>query len=34
MIATQGPQPNTFDNFWKMIEKYDVGAIFMLCAQR
>lgn len=30
-IATQGPLTNSFHNFWRMIEHYEVPAIFMLC---
>lgn len=31
VIATQGPLHSTFNNFWKMIDKKRVSAIFMLC---
>jgi protein tyrosine phosphatase len=32
VIATQGPLSTTFYNFWRMIEQYEVGTIFMLCS--
>lgn len=31
MIATQGPLTNSFYNFWKMVDQYEVKNIFMLC---
>lgn len=31
VIATQGPLNSTFDNFWRMIFKHKICAIFMLC---
>lgn len=31
IIATQGPLSNSFNNFWRMVEQYDVRNIFMLC---
>lgn len=31
VIATQGPLHSTINNFWRMIGKYRVVAIFMLC---
>ncbi len=31
-IATQGPLTSTFYNFYRMIEKYNVKSIFMLCS--
>ena len=30
-IATQGPLPNTIEDFWTMCDEYDVEAIVMLC---
>jgi tyrosine-protein phosphatase non-receptor type 12/18/22 len=31
-IATQGPLTNSFHNFWRMVEQYNVTNIFMLCS--
>lgn len=31
IIATQGPLHSTINNFWRMVDKYKVTAIFMLC---
>lgn len=31
VIATQGPLHSTINSFWKMINKHNVAAIFMLC---
>lgn len=31
VIATQGPLHLTINNFWRMIDKQQVAAIFMLC---
>ena len=30
-IATQGPLPNTIEDFWTMCDEYDVETIVMLC---
>jgi protein tyrosine phosphatase len=30
-IATQGPLPTTFLNFWKMIEMHNISKIYMIC---
>ena len=30
-IATQGPMPNTIEDFWTMIEQYNCNIIIMLC---
>ena len=30
-IATQGPKPNTIEDFWTMIEQYNCNIIIMLC---
>ena len=30
-IATQGPLPNTIEDFWTMCDEYDIEAIVMLC---
>ena len=30
-IATQGPLPNTIEDFWTMCDEYDVEVIVMLC---
>ena len=30
-IATQGPLPQTVNDFWKMVWEYEVRCIVMLC---
>ena len=30
-IATQGPKPNTIEDFWTMIDQYNCNIIIMLC---
>ncbi|KAJ3050695.1 hypothetical protein HK097_008322 [Rhizophlyctis rosea] len=32
-IATQGPLPDTFEDFWRMIVSEDVNLILMLCSE-
>jgi len=30
-IATQGPLPATFDDFWRMVWEHRVSTVMMLC---
>ena len=30
-IASQGPQPNTVDDFWRMLWQYEIRVVIMAC---